>query len=91
MAGAPVSQRAQVRTSLIQLLQAMPAIMAEVSKQTGVAVRASVLAYQELTGKALTNRQFAGKVRATRSNFKKPDVTQADVQNSGEKYAMCLA
>lgn len=101
VAGSPANQRAQVQTTLVQLMQAMPTIMAEVSKQTGVPLKAtnaadvcavaSVLAYQELVGKQLTNRQFDGEVRATRDNYRKPGVTQADIQNSGEKYAMCIA
>lgn len=101
VAGAPAAQQTQVRTTLVQLMNAMPTIMAEVSKQTGVGVKAtnaadvcsvaSVLAYQELSGKELTDRQFAGEVQATRANFRKPTVTQADVQESGEKYAMCIA
>lgn len=100
VSGAPANQRAQVQTSLVQLMQAMPAVMAEVSKHTGVPLKAtnaadvcavaSVLAYQVLVGKELTNRQFDGEVRATRDNFRKPEVAQADIQNSGERYAMCI-
>ena len=100
VAGSPADQRAQVQTTLVQLMQAMPAIMAEVSKQTSVLVKASnaadvcavagVLAYQVLAGKELTNSQFAGEVRATRANFRKPGVTQSIIQASGEKYAMCI-
>lgn len=100
-ASAQPQQRTEVRTTLTKLLQTVPVMVAEVKKQTGVAVAANnsadlmsicgVLAYQELTGKSLTDAQFANQVKNTRSNLIRRGLSAAAAQATGEKYSIALA
>lgn len=101
VANAEPQHRTEVQATLTKLLQTVPVMVAEAKKQTGVAVEANnaadlvslggVLAYQELTGKELTDAQFANQVKNTRLNQIRRGQSAATAQALGEKFSIALA
>ncbi len=99
-AAVPAANRSVARAELLQLRQAYPALMAAAGKSVGLPLRpndirdaatvAGVLAYQELTGKELTNAQFAAERKATFRWDASHSLTSSQVQESGEIYEMAI-
>ena len=97
---APAAARPQYRDLLARLLQNTPKIMQAASQGEGVtlhpsssvdvATLAGVLAFQELTGKDLTNAQFAAEREATKRWHTTHYPTQDQVQQGAETYALAI-
>ncbi len=102
VAAVPAANRSEARSHFVQLMKAYPALMSAAGKSVGFALRPNdlrdattvgcVLAYQELTGKELTNTQFAAERKATYRSFAAHRLTRAQAQESGEiaEMAICL-
>ena len=97
---ASAADRAAARTALEKILASYPALMQAASKEIGVTLRvndtrdaatlAGVLAFQELTGKDLTKAQFIAERNATNRSFSASSSNSAQLQESGETYALAI-
>ncbi|MBC8139884.1 MAG: hypothetical protein H7Y38_00425 [Armatimonadetes bacterium] len=98
VAAVPAANRAATRTVLEQVLAGYPKIVRAASQQSGVSLSATdprdagalagTLSYEILTGKELTNTQFAANRALSRRLFGNGYVSASNMQESGETYAL---
>ena len=96
----PTDEQPVTRTVLEQTLASWPKIVQAASQGLGVtlsatdprdaAALAGTLSYQELSGRVLTNAEFAAERTVTRRSFANKYMSAAAMQESGETYAMAI-
>ncbi|MBC8103919.1 MAG: hypothetical protein H7Z41_15200 [Cytophagales bacterium] len=95
VATAPPGDRPATRAALVKMLGMYPAILRVASKAVGTNLRltdahdtatvAGVMVFQELSGKQLTNAQFAAERAATRRSFAARPLTVTQMQEGSER------
>lgn len=101
VATAPVAERPATRAALIEVMKLYPAIVRAAGAGTGTrlsvadsrdgATIAGVMAYSFLTGKELTNAQFAAERKATNRSYASDGIDRAGRQRSAEMYALAAS
>ncbi len=100
VASAPAERRAVYRSALPKIMALYPEFVRLGSKAEGVALRANdvrdtatiagVAAYEELTGKDLSQAQFLAERKGTYHSFATNDTTPEQMQHDGETYALAV-
>ncbi|MBC8103917.1 MAG: hypothetical protein H7Z41_15190 [Cytophagales bacterium] len=100
VAAVPAPDRVKTRAVLEKTLATYPAIARAASQGYGVPLRADdprdaaalagTLSFEELSGKDLTNAQFAANRALSRRLFASEYIDAANMQDSGETYALAI-